>query len=61
MKIPKCDSVISWIAKMKDYFNVPNEWLMDDDITAFEIMYLANAENHFKGYQNKLEEKLMKK
>lgn len=61
MRIPEADSVISWIAKMRNFYGVPDIWLLDEDITAFEIIYIAVSDSSYKGYQSKLEEKLAKK
>lgn len=61
MRIPVADSVISWIAKMRNFYGVPDVWLLDEDISAFEVLYIAVADSSYKTYQSKLEEKLAKK
>lgn len=61
MRIPKADSVIAWIAKMRDYFEVPDKILFDEDISVWEIMYLANSHAQYIQYKGIVEEKMMKK
>lgn len=61
MKIPEADSVISWIAKMRNFYDVPDDWLLNEGVSAFEILYIALADSSYKGYQQRLEEKLASK
>nr|DAI62614.1 MAG TPA: hypothetical protein [Caudoviricetes sp.] len=58
--MPEADSVLGWIAQMRDYNNVPDIWLLDEEITAGEIIYIALAHGAYKGYENKIREKLNK-
>lgn len=59
--MPEADSVLGWISQMRDYNHVPDIWLLDDEITAGEIIYIALAHGAFKAYENKLREKMQDK
>lgn len=60
MQIVPADTVISWLAKMRDYYKVPDVLLFDETISAFDILFLALSSNAFKAYEHKLEEQLAK-
>lgn len=46
---------------MRDYNGVPDEWLLNQDVTASEIIYIALAHGAYKSYENKTREKLEKR
>lgn len=46
---------------MRDYNGVPDPWLLNPDVTATEIIYIALAHGAYTSYENKIREKIEKK
>lgn len=58
--MPEADTVIGWIAQMRDYNNVTDNWLLSEEVTAGEILYIALAHGFYASYENAMREKKQK-
>lgn len=46
---------------MRDYSGVPDEWLLNKDVTVSDIIYIALAHGAYTSYENKIREKIEKR
>ncbi len=44
---------------MRNYNDIPDSWLLNEDITVTDILYLAVAQGAYTKYENLIKDKIM--